>query len=221
MTQVKICGLNSPAAVRAAAAADFAGFIFFPRSPRHVAPDEAARLAAGLPRSVRRVAVMVNPDDAMLRTVFAQFRPDFVQLHGAETPERVAAIRYGFSIGVIKALAIAVPPDLDRARIYEGVVDWLMFDAKPPARPDALPGGNATRFDWAMLAGQRWAKPWVLSGGLDPDNVTEAIRRTAAPAVDVSSGVEDRPGKKNVARIAAFLDAVRAGAPGTATASDR
>jgi phosphoribosylanthranilate isomerase len=221
MTQVKICGLNAAAAIRAAATADFAGFIFFPRSPRHVEPDEAARLAAALPRAVRRVAVMVDPDDAMLRNVLAQFRPDLVQLHGAETPERVASIRHGFSIGVIKAVPIAEPHDLDRARAYEEAVDWLMFDAKPPARPDALPGGNATSFDWGMLAGRRWARPWFLSGGLGPDNVADAIRLTGAPAVDVSSGVEDRPGRKSVARIAAFLDAVRGRAPGTAAAPAR
>lgn len=216
MTKVKICGLNSTEAVAAAATADFAGFVFFPRSPRHIEPDAAARLAAALPRSVRRVAVMVNPDDAMLRRVFATFRPDFVQLHGSEIPERVAAIRQGFSVGVIKAVAIANADDLAQARRYEAVVDRLMFDAKPPARADALPGGNATTFDWQILAGRRWDRPWFLSGGLNASNVAAAIRLTGAPAVDVSSGVEDRPGHKSVALIRAFLANARPGGVGTA-----
>lgn len=221
MTKVKICGLNSAAAVAAAATADFAGFVFFPRSPRHVEPDQAARLAAALPRSVQHVAVMVNPDDAMLRQVFAPFRPDFVQLHGSETPERVAEIRHGFSIGVIKAIAIANSDDLAQARRYESVADWLMFDAKPPARADALPGGNATTFDWQMLAGRRWDRPWFLSGGLNPTNVATAVRVTGAPAVDVSSGVEDRPGHKNIALIREFLANARANGTGTAAPPGR
>lgn len=220
-TRVKICGLNSTEAVAAAATGDFAGFVFFRRSPRHVEPDTAARLAAALPRSVWRVAVMVNPDDALLRRVFAPFRPDFVQLHGSETPERVAEIRHGFSVGVIKAVAIANAGDLAQARRYESVADWLMFDAKPPARADALPGGNATTFDWRMLAGQRWDRPWFLSGGLNPANVATAIRLTDAPAVDVSSGVEDRPGHKSVELIREFLANARASSAGTAPSPGR
>jgi phosphoribosylanthranilate isomerase len=216
--KVKICGLTTPASVRAAADADFAGFVFFPASPRHVTPEAAAKLAAKLPRAVRRVAVMVEPDDAALRTTLAQFRPDLLQLHGRETPARVAAIRRGFSLPVMKAIAIRDAADLDAAASYEAAADWLMFDAKPPERPGALPGGNAARFDWSLLTGRAWRLPWFLSGGLDPDNVAAAIRRSGAAAVDVSSGVEDRPGHKNPARIAAFIAAARGdlGLAGTA-----
>jgi phosphoribosylanthranilate isomerase len=206
-TLVKICGLNAPAAVAAAAGADFGGFVFYPPSPRAVRPGEAATLAAKLPPRVRRVALFVDPDDTTLRTTFVHFRPDLVQLHGKETPERVAHIRHGFSVPVIKAVHVGHAADLDAARAYEGAVDWLLFDARPPHRPGALPGGNATSFDWSLLAGRSWAVPWMLSGGLTPENVAEAIRIAAPPAVDVSSGVEDHPGVKNPGLIAAFLAA--------------
>jgi phosphoribosylanthranilate isomerase len=204
---VKICGLNDDAAVAAAADADFAGFVFFPRSPRHVGLDQAAALAAALPARVRRVAVTVDADDAALDAIVATLAPDFVQLHGRETPARAAAIRARFGRGAIKALAIADRADLDAATAYAGAVDWLLFDAKPPARADALPGGNAVSFDWTMLAGRRFALPWFLSGGLDAGNVAAAIAASGAAAVDVSSGVESAPGRKDPARIAAFLRA--------------
>lgn len=206
---VKICGLNAPDAVDAASSADFAGFVFFARSPRHVEPAAARDLAARLPSAVKRVAVVVDPDDALLATLVATLRPDFVQLHGRETPERAAAIRGRFGLGVIKAIAVGVPGDLDAADAFSPVADWFLFDAKPPKRPDALPGGNATRFDWAMLRGRRFDRPWLLSGGLEPANVAEAIAVSGARAVDVSSGVEAAPGRKDPARIAAFLAATR------------
>ena len=209
--QVKICGLTTPDAVRAAASADFAGFVLYPPSPRNVSADDAANLAALLPRAVRRVAVMVDPDDALLRATFARFNPDLVQLHGRETRERVAAIRRTFGIQVIKAVPVREAADLDAALGHEDVADWLMFDAKPPLA-GSLPGGNATTFDWDLLAGRTWRLPWFLSGGLDPANVAVAIAQTGAPAVDVSSGVEHRPGLKDPARIAAFLTAARSGA---------
>jgi len=209
LAQVKICGLNAPDAVAAAAGADFAGFVFYPPSPRAVAPEQAAGLAAGLPRAVKRVALFVDPDDAALRAAFAHLRPDLVQLHGKEPPERVAAIRGGCAIPVMKVLHVGEAADLDAARAYEGAADWLLFDARPPKRPDALPGGNATSFDWSLLAGRRWTLPWMLSGGLTPENVGDALRLTGAAAVDVSSGVEDRPGHKVPDRIAAFLAAAR------------
>jgi phosphoribosylanthranilate isomerase len=219
--QVKICGLTTPEGGRAAASADFAGFVFYPPSPRNVCADDAAALAAVLPRAVRRVAVMVDPDDALLRATFARFNPDLVQLHGKETRERVAAIRRSFGIQVIKAVPVREAADLDAAHGYEDVADWLMFDAKP-SLADARPGGNALAFDWGLLAGRTWRLPWFLSGGLDPGNVAAAIARTAAPAVDVSSGVEQKPGLKDPARIAAFLTAARsASVAGTRAAASR
>lgn len=209
MTLVKICGLNALDAIAATASADFAGFNFYPPSPRAVTPAQAAKLAARLPRRVKRVALLVDPDDAALRATFIHLRPDIVQLHGKETPERVAAIRDAFSVQVMKAVHVGEAADLDAARAYEGIADWLLFDARPPKRPDALPGGNATAFDWSLLAGRRWTVPWMLSGGLTPENVGEAVRIARATAVDVSSGVEDRPGHKLPARIAAFMAAAK------------
>jgi phosphoribosylanthranilate isomerase len=209
VTLVKICGLNALDAIAAAAHADFAGFNFYPPSPRAVSPEQAAKLAAKLPRAVKRVALFVDPDDTALRMAFIHLRPDIVQLHGKEPAERVAAIRDAFSVPVMKAIHVGTAEDLDAARTYEGVADWLLFDARPPKRPDALPGGNATSFDWSLLHGRSWATPWMLSGGLTPDNVAEALRIAAPQAIDVSSGVEDRPGHKVPARITAFIDAAR------------
>ena len=168
-TLIKICGLNSEIAVRAAAQADFAGFIFFPRSPRYVTPADAADLARLLPRPVKRVAVLVDPDDATLDHTLAAFDADLIQLHGAETPERVAAIKRRFNRSVIKALSVREAADFAPADSYADTVDWLMFDAKPPKRRGALPGGNAVSFDWKLLAGRVFARPWFLSGGLTPD----------------------------------------------------
>ena len=206
---VKICGLNDPAAVAAAAEADFAGFVFFPRSPRHLEPEAAGALAAALPARVRRVAVTVDADDALLAAIVAGLRPDLIQLHGRETPARAAGIRGRFGVATIKALAIAEPQDLDAAATYDDAVDWLLFDARPPARPDALPGGNAVSFDWRMLTGRVFARPWFLSGGLGPANVRAAIAASGAAAVDVSSGVESAPGRKDPDLIASFLRAAR------------
>jgi phosphoribosylanthranilate isomerase len=209
-TRIKICGINSLAAARAAARADFAGFNFYPPSPRHVTPARAARLAKHLSRRVKRVAVLVDPDDAQLRDVIDTLQPHFLQLHGKETPARVAAIRRAYKIKVIKALGISTTADLKRVEPYLAVADALLFDAKPPKRKGALPGGNATSFDWKLLARKRWKRPWLLSGGLSPQNVAEALRISGAAAVDVSSGVEDRPGRKSPTRIAAFIEAARA-----------
>jgi phosphoribosylanthranilate isomerase len=206
---VKICGINSPAAARAAARADLAGFNFYPRSPRHVTPSRAARLAKHLSRRVKRVAVLVDPDDAQLRDVIDTLQPHFLQLHGKETPARVAAIRRAYKVKVIKALGISTKADFKRIERYLAVADALLFDAKPPKRKGALPGGNATSFDWKLLAGKKWKRPWLLSGGLSPKNVAEALRISGAKIVDVSSGVEDRVGHKSPGRIAAFIDAAR------------
>jgi phosphoribosylanthranilate isomerase len=221
MVAIKICGLNSGAAVRAAATADFAGFVLYPPSPRNVTALEASKLAAKLAPGVRRVAVMVDPDDATLRATFERFKPDVLQLHGSETPARVAAIRAAYGVSVIKAVPVRDAGDLDAARGFEDCADWLMFDAKPP-RPDALPGGNAAAFDWGLLAGRTWRRPWFLSGGLTPANVAAAVVVTGAVGVDVSSGVEARPGHKDPARIMAFIAAARGqSVAGTTAAPDR
>jgi phosphoribosylanthranilate isomerase len=206
---VKICGINTPEAAAAAATSDFAGFVFFPRSPRHVSPEQAGAIAAALPATIRRVAVTVDADDALIGAIVAELRPDLIQLHGQEPPQRACDLTARFGLGTIKALAIAEPADLEAARAYADSVDWLLFDAKPPARAGALPGGNAASFDWRMLAGRTMPRPWFLSGGLDADNVRAAIAQSGARAVDVSSGVEASPGRKDPARIAAFLRAAR------------
>ncbi|MBI3453067.1 MAG: phosphoribosylanthranilate isomerase [Rhodospirillales bacterium] len=205
--KAKICGLNTLAAVRAAATADFAGFVFYPPSPRYVTAKRAAVLAKQLPRRIQRVALMVDPDDAALRAALVEFRPDFLQLHGHESPARVAHIRRAFSLPIVKAIPVREAGDLDAADAYLDAADWLLFDARPPAQPGALPGGNAEPFDWRLLTGRSWKLPWMLSGGLNAKNLGEAVGISGARAVDVSSGVEDRPGHKLPGRIKAFLAA--------------
>ncbi len=210
----KICGVKDRAALDAAVAggAAYVGFVFYPRSPRNVTPAEAGALAALLPGDVTAVALAVDPDDALVAAIL-DGAPDIgmFQLHGAETPEQVAGVRARTGRRVMKAVKVSAPEDLAAARPYDGAADMLLFDAKPPAEmTDALPGGNAVSFDWTILAGRSWPLPWMLSGGLDPDNVGDAIRVSGASAVDVSSGVESAPGVKDPARIAAFLRAVAA-----------
>lgn len=218
--KIKICGLTTGAAVKAAAGADFAGFVLFPKSPRNVTALEASKLAAKLSPGVRTVAVMVDPDDAMLRATFERFKPDFVQLHGGETPARLAEIRGTYGIPVIKAVPVRDAGDLDAARAYEDGAEWLMFDAKPP-RADALPGGNALSFDWGLLKGRAWRRPWFLSGGLTVANVAGAIAATRPDGVDVSSALEVKPGHKDPAKIAAFIAAVRGSVAGTSAPAAR
>jgi phosphoribosylanthranilate isomerase len=209
-TPAKICGLSTADAVRAAVegGAAYVGFVFFPRSPRDIAPERAAELAApARAAGVKVVAVTVDPADALLDRLSATLKPDLIQLHGHETPARAAEVKGRTGAGVISALRVSTPADLDAAHAFETVADHLMFDAKPPA--DAvLPGGNGAAFDWAMLAGRRFARPWFLAGGLGPANVADAVRVSGAPMVDVSSGVEGAPGVKDPALIAAFLRAV-------------
>lgn len=204
---VKICGLSEPETLRAAieGGARWIGLVFYAPSPRSVAPALAAELARMVPTAVRTVGLFVDPDDAFLDHVVGQVPLDMLQLHGKETPERVAAIRAAFNIPVMKAIKVGGPEDLERAKDYAAVCDRLLFDAKPPAKVAALPGGNGIAFDWTLLTGRTWPKPWMLSGGLTADNVAEAVRTTGAPAVDVSSGVEDRPGHKDAGLIRAFL----------------
>lgn len=204
---VKICGLRSPEALEAAVGggARYVGLVFYPPSPRAVGPVEAAALARLVPTGVRTVGLFVEPDDALLDAALGQVPLDMIQLHGGETPGRVAEIRAAVSMPVIKAMRVAVPADLDDVADYEAVADVLLFDAKPPPNVTALPGGNGVPFDWTILAGRKWARPWFLSGGLTADNLAESVRTTGATAVDVSSGVEDRPGHKDPELVRAFL----------------
>ncbi len=211
--EAKICGVRDDAAARAAVegGAAFVGFIFYPPSPRAVAPEVAARIAAGLPQGLGKVAVTVDADDAALGAILRAYDFDLLQLHGKESPARVAEVRKRFGRPVMKAIPVADAEDLGRTRDYLPVVDRLLFDAKPPKdMKGALPGGNALSFDWTLLAGKDWPKTWFLSGGLDAGNLAEALRVTRAPAVDVSSGVEDKPGRKNPEKIAAFLQVLSA-----------
>ncbi len=211
--RVKICGLRRAGEVAAAvgAGAAWVGFVFHPRSPRAVSPAEAGALARGVPAGVGRVALTVDAADDDLDAILAAVPVDLLQLHGAESPARVAAIRARTGLPVMKAVGIAGPEDLARAADYAEVADRLLLDARPP--PGAtLPGGNGLAFDWRLIAGRRWPLPWMLAGGLTAGNLAEAVARTGARAVDVSSGVERAPGVKDEGRIAAFLAAAaRAG----------
>ncbi len=203
----KICGLKTPETVQAAVAggAAFVGFMFYEKSPRHVTPAQAASLAKALPASVRKVAVTVDADDAMLDGIARDVAFDFIQMHGAEDAARIDAVKRKFGVGVMKALAISTAADLERVRDFANA-DMLLFDAKAPA--GAPPGGNAIAFDWTLLAGRDWPQPWFLSGGLTPENVGDAVSTSGAKFVDVSSGVEIRRGEKSVEKITAFLNAV-------------
>jgi phosphoribosylanthranilate isomerase len=209
--EAKICGINGPEAMRAAVdgGAACVGLVFYPPSPRYVTPAAAAALAALAPAPVVKVGLFVDIGDDVLADVLARVALDLVQLHGAETPERVRAIKAATGLPVMKAVRIAAADDVTAAKAYFGAADRLLFDAKaPPDLAGALPGGNALMFDWELLGGRRWPCQWMLSGGLDADNVAEAVAISGASAVDVSSGVEDNPGVKSVARIRRFLDAV-------------
>lgn len=211
--EAKICGINTAAAATAAVEgdADYIGLVFFPPSPRSVTPKQAHAIAAQVPARVRKVALLVDADDALIREVAAAVPLDLLQLHGNESPERVAQIKARFDVPVMKAIKIASTADVASATAYLRVADRLLFDAKPPKdMKNALPGGNAVSFDWGLLAGRSWPIPWMLSGGLDAANLAQAVRTARATAVDVSSGVEDKPGVKSPAKIRAFLEAAKA-----------
>ncbi|GGG20114.1 N-(5'-phosphoribosyl)anthranilate isomerase [Caldovatus sediminis] len=212
MTFVKICGVNGAAAMDAAVAAgaDAVGFVFFPPSPRAVTPAQAAALSARAPQGAPlRVGLFVDPTEAAIAAVLAALPLDLIQLHGAETPARCAAIRARFGVRVMKALGVARAEDLDALADYAPVVDRFLLDAKPsPAA--TLPGGNAESFDWTLPAGRAIPRPWLLAGGLTPENVARAIRESGAPGVDVSSGVERSRGVKDPALIARFVAAAKA-----------
>ena len=205
----KICGVKTPADVAAAAqsGARYVGFVFFPKSPRCLTVEQAAALAAEVPLGVAKVALTVNATDAELDEITGAVPLDMLQLHGKESPERVAEVKARYGLPVMKAIGIADAEDLPQIDLYSEVADQLLIDAKPPKNAD-LPGGNGLAFDWRLLAGRKyWQKPWMLAGGLTPDNVAEAIRMTGARQVDVSSGVESAPGVKDGKRIAAFVAA--------------
>lgn len=207
---VKICGINDIDAMEAAVdgGADLVGLVFFPPSPRAVTVEEAADLTELVPEGVLKVGLFVDADDRLLDGVLTQVRLDLLQFHGTESPERVEAVRLEYGLPVMKALGVSAAADLAAADAFAEVADRLLFDAKAP--PGALlPGGNAASFDWRLLAGRRWPLPWMLAGGLDAGNLAEAVRLSGARAVDVSSGVEEAPGRKSPDKIRAFLEAAR------------
>ncbi|HKR87682.1 MAG TPA: phosphoribosylanthranilate isomerase [Phenylobacterium sp.] len=208
--KAKICGVSTPEAVRAAldGGAGWLGFMFFPKSPRNLSLEAAARLAEPVRGRAKVVAVTVDPSDVQVDDIARVLRPDLIQLHGAESPARTREIGARTGVGLIKALPVGEAADFVAAAAYEGLVEHLMFEAKPP-KDAALPGGSGRTFDWALAAGRRFQRPWFLAGGLDPWNVAEAASLSGAPLVDVSSGVERGPGLKDPALIKAFLDAVR------------
>lgn len=208
--RVKICGLRTVADVAAAAAAGaaYAGFVFFAKSPRHLTIAQARELAIAAPVGLAKVALVVDADDAALDAIIEAVPLDMLQLHGHETPDRVAEVRARYGLPVMKAVGVADEGDLAAVFEYSTVADQLLIDAKPP-KGATLPGGNGLSFDWRLVAQRRWLRPWMLAGGLTPDNVAEAIRLTNARQVDVSSGVESAPGVKDAARMADFVAAAR------------
>jgi phosphoribosylanthranilate isomerase len=207
---VKICGITTADAVSAAvtAGAVYGGLVFHPKSPRNLDIDRARALAHQMRGKLKVVTLLADPSDEQLAAVAAQVAPDYFQLHGKEAARRVAYVRAKFNMPVIKALPVAEASDLAAVTEYENVADLLMFDAKAPTGAER-PGGHGQAFDWKILAGRSFAKPWFLAGGLDPDNVARAIELSGAGMVDVSSGVESAPGIKDPARIQSFLNATR------------
>ena len=210
-TQVKICGLKTEAALEAALAhgADYVGLVFFPPSPRSIDPEKAKALAVKARGRAKVVALLVDPEDALIEAVVKLVEPDMLQLHGEETAERAVAIRRRWDLPVIKAIKVATANDARLALNYRAMVDYILFDARPPEGA-TRPGGHGATFDWGLLSGVNEHVPFILSGGLNPDNVAEAIRATRAAIVDVSSGVESAPGEKDPALIQRFLQAAKA-----------
>ena len=207
---VKICGLTQPSDVHAVAQAGavYCGFVFFPKSPRNVSFQQAAAMAVEAPIGLAKVALTVNADDAFLDALTAAVPLDMLQLHGNETPARVQEVKARYGLPVMKAVGVADATDLPALDDYMKVADQILVDAKPPKNAD-LPGGNGLTFDWRLIAGRRWAVPWMLAGGLTAENVAEAIRMTGARQIDLSSGVESRPGVKDAAIIDGFMAAVK------------
>ncbi len=212
--RVKICGLRTLGDVQAVASAGaaYCGFVFFPKSPRNLSIAEARPLTLAAPPGLCKVALTVDADNALLDAITEAMPLDMLQLHGAETPDRVAEVRARYGLPVMKALGVAGEGDLAALMDYSLAADQLLIDAKPP-KGAALPGGNGLAFDWRLVAGRRWLRPWMLAGGLTHENVAEAVRLTGVLQVDLSSGVESAPGIKDHAKIAAFMRAVGAAFP--------
>jgi len=208
---VKICGLSTPQALDVAleSGADLVGFVFFPASPRHLPFDSARALGERVKGRAGKVALTVDADDGTFAAMVEALKPDMLQLHGAESPERVSALKVRFGLPVMKAVPIAEREDIARVELYKNVADRIIFDARP-SREATRPGGLGQRFNWTLLKSIDLAIPYMLSGGLDAGNVAEAVRITRAPGVDVSSGVERALGKKDPDKIRAFIRAVRA-----------
>jgi phosphoribosylanthranilate isomerase len=208
---IKICGLKTDEAMAAALAggASHVGFIFFAKSPRYVEPAQAGRLRQAAIGKAKAVAVTVDADDAFLDEIVDKMRPDMLQLHGAETPARVAEVKARYGLPVVKVFSVSEAADLDRIKPFIGIADRFMFDAKPP-KGSQLPGGNGVAFDWRILAGLDAGLDYMLSGGLNAANIGDALRSANPPAIDISSGVESAPGVKDPALIEQFFRAVRA-----------
>lgn len=206
---VKICGLRAPETLSAAieSGARFVGFVFYPPSPRNIAADTAKELSLQIPTGVRAVGLFVDPTDEHLSDTISIVPLDMIQLHGNESAERVKEIKERFAMPVMKAINLREASDLDNISDYEAVADWLLFDSKPETAD--LPGGTGERFDWSLLAGKTFSKPWMLSGGLTADNVSEALSQLSPDAVDISSGVESARGVKDAEKIKAFIEAVK------------
>lgn len=209
-TRVKICGLSTPESVASAAkaGASYVGFVFFKKSPRNLTPEQARDLAIDVPVGLGKVALTVNADDAMLDVLADTVPLDFLQLQGQESCQRVLDIKRRYGLPVIKAVGVADEADLATLSEYEAVADQVLVDAKPPTSAK-LPGGNGVAFDWRLIAGRRWSVPWMLAGGLNAENVAEAISLTGARQVDVSSGVETSPGQKSIEKIGDFVKAAQ------------
>lgn len=208
MIQVKICGVRTPETIQAAinGGANFIGLVFAPGSPRYISPEEASGLVKAIPPGPHITGLFVDPDDDLLNRVTRQVKLDYIQLHGQESPARVTDIKSRFKLPVIKAIPIARPADIEIAAAYESVCDWLLFDAKADGAPS---GGHGLAFDWKILAGRKFKKPWMLAGGLTPENIRDALAILSPDAVDVSSGVESARGVKDTEKIAAFLQIVK------------
>ncbi|HEC00268.1 MAG TPA: phosphoribosylanthranilate isomerase [Sphingomonadales bacterium] len=209
--RAKICGLSTPETVTAAvdAGASHVGFVFFAKSPRNISPEQLAELCKDIPSSVVKTGVFVNPEDSQLDRILTVAPLDLLQLHGSESPARVQEIKTRFKRPVMKAIAVSGSDDMVRAKAYESSADMLLFDAKAPTElTDALPGGNGLAFDWQIIQAAEINLPWMLSGGLNMDNIADAIAISGAQMIDVSSGVESRPGLKDSAKIKAFMSKV-------------
>jgi phosphoribosylanthranilate isomerase len=219
---IKICGLKTPDTVQRAVdlGASHVGFIFFPKSPRNIEPADAAELADLVRGRARIVAVTVNADNDVLDEIVSLLRPDILQLHGGESPERVLTVKAVYGLPVMKAFSVRKAADLEKVDAYIGIADRFLFDAKPPAGSD-LPGGNGVSFDWTLMDALDGSVDYMLSGGLNKYNVGEAVAVTRAPGIDVSSGVESAPGVKDIGRMEEFFEAVRRATGRVAAAGSR